>query len=57
MTADTLIIMFLWRNKRVAINFAGMLLVACKQRVLLFKMLKSWLSSGDIEMKTLLKKL
>ena len=34
--------MFLWRNKRVAINFVGMLLVACKQLLLPIEMLKTY---------------
>ena len=32
---NTQVSMFLQRNRRVAINFAGMLLVACKQHMLL----------------------
>ena len=50
---NTLVNKFLWRNIQVAINFAGMLLEAYWQHMLLLETAKSLrLSSGDIEMET-----
>ena len=40
--------MFLWRNIKVARNFAGMLLVACKQHMLLLETLKSYDSAVHV---------
>ena len=38
-------IMFLWKNIRVAINFAGMLLVACEKYMLVMETLKRYYSA------------
>ena len=55
-TRHTQVSIFFWRNVRVAINFAGMLLVshevAYVQYVATWDDKKLWVISGDIEMKT-----
>ena len=51
---NTQVSMSSWLNIRVALDFAGMLIVACKQHTYVdtWDAKKLWLNSGDIEMKT-----